>query len=639
MSVPRFLITAVLVVFAAGPRRASAVAPEQRPSRLYTIEELLDTTEVFGPSFSADGSRVLFTSDRTGIFNVYTVPSAGGEPTPVTRSTTESTFGVGFFPRDDRILFTHDQGGNENNHLYVVADGQERDLTPGKSHKAMFLKWSHDGSGLYYMSNERNPKFMDLYRLETDGYARTLIYRDDVGYQIGDISNDGRWIALSKARGTADSDILIWSVARQVMIPISPHKGQALYDPAQFDPKSTALYYLTNDGAEFKKVRKYDLVSGAHEDVEQAGWDIVDTRFSHNGKYRVSAINADGSTVVKVYETATGKLVPIVGLPPGQVSSLRFSRSEDLMTFSLDSDRSPSNIYVYRFGQPAPRRLTSSLGRSLDPADLVDSEVVRFKSFDGMVIPSIFYKPHQASPEHKVPALVWVHGGPGGQTTKGYDALVQYLVNHGYAVLGINNRGSSGYGQTFFTADDRKHGREPLRDCVEGKNHLASLPFIDPGRIGIIGGSYGGYMTLAALAFQPEEFKVGVDIFGVANWVRTLESIPPYWESFREALYKEIGDPARDGEMLRAISPLFHADRIKKPLLVLQGANDPRVIKPESDDIVAAVKQHGVPVEYIVFPDEGHGFTKKKNRTEGYRAVLRFLDEHLKSEGKAKRAG
>ena len=188
MSVPRFLITAVLVVFAAGPRRAAALAPEQRPSRLYTIEELLDTTEVFGPSFSADGSRVLFTSDRTGIFNVYTVPSAGGEPAPVTRSTTESTFGVGFFPRDDRILFTHDQGGNENNHLYVIADGQERDLTPGKSHKAMFLKWSHDGSGLYYMSNERNPKFMDLYRLETDGYARTLIYQDDVGYQIGDIS-------------------------------------------------------------------------------------------------------------------------------------------------------------------------------------------------------------------------------------------------------------------------------------------------------------------------------------------------------------------------------------------------------------------------------------------------------------------
>jgi dipeptidyl aminopeptidase/acylaminoacyl peptidase len=247
-----------------------------------------------------------------------------------------------------------------------------------------------------------------------------------------------------------------------------------------------------------------------------------------------------------------------------------------------------------------------------------------------MIIPSLLFKPHQATPEHKVPALVWVHGGPGGQTTKGYDPLIQYLVNHGYAVLGINNRGSSGYGQTYFTADDRKHGHEPLSDCVEGKNYLARLPYIDPDRIGIIGASYGGYMTLAALAFRSEEFAVGVDIFGVANWVRTLESIPPYWESFREALYREIGHPQRDRAMLEAISPLLHASKIRRPLLVLQGANDPRVIKPESDDIVNAVKKSGVPVEYLVFTDEGHGFTKKKNRLEGNRAVLKFLDKHLK---------
>ena len=171
---------------------------------------------------------------------------------------------------------------------------------------------------------------------------------------------------------------------------------------------------------------------------------------------------------------------------------------------------------------------------------------MRFKSFDGMEIPTILYKPHQATPAAKAPALVWVHGGPGGQTRKGYSALIQYLVNHGYVVLGINNRGSSGYGKTFFTADDQKHGQEPLWDCVEGKKYLASLPYVDKDRIGIIGGSYGGYMVLAALAFQPEAFEVGVDIFGVSNWVRTLESIPPWWESQRLALYKEIGDPAKD---------------------------------------------------------------------------------------------
>src|SRR4029077_11966706 len=172
---------------------------------------------------------------------------------------------------------------------------------------------------------------------------------------------------------------------------------------------------------------------------------------------------------------------------------------------------------------------------------------------------------------------------------------------------------------TFFTADDRRHGREPLRDCVEGKDYLAGLPYIDPDRIGIIGGSYGGYMVLAALAFHPEEFAVGVDIFGVSNWLRTLESMPPYWESHRQALYQEIGDPVKDRAMLEEISPLFHAGKIRRPLLVLQGRNDPRVIKPESDDIVAAVKQNGVPVEYLVFADEGHGFTKKKNQIAGYK--------------------
>jgi len=205
-------------------------------------------------------------------------------------------------------------------------------------------------------------------------------------------------------------------------------------------------------------------------------------------------------------------------------------------------------------------------------------------------------------------------------------------VNHGYAVLGINNRGSSGYGKTFYVADDKKHGKEPLWDCVEGKDYLAGLPSVDGDRIGIIGGSYGGYMVLAALAYKPEEFAAGIDIFGVANWLRTIESIPKWWESFRLALYQEMGDPEKDREMLREISPVFHADKIRRPLLVLQGANDPRVLKAESDDIVAAVKKNGVPVEYIVFPDEGHGFTKKKNQIEGYGAILKFLDKYLKGQ-------
>jgi len=200
-------------------------------------------------------------------------------------------------------------------------------------------------------------------------------------------------------------------------------------------------------------------------------------------------------------------------------------------------------------------------------------------------------------------------------------------------VLAVNNRGSSGYGKTFFKLDDRRHGEDDLLDCVWSKKYLNASDFVDSTRIGIIGGSYGGYMVLAAMAFQPEAFEVGVDIFGVANWLRTLESIPPWWEAFRKALYEELGDPNKDRDYLMRISPLFHADKIRKPLIVLQGANDPRVLKVESDEIVAAVKKNGVPVEYIVFDDEGHGFRKKVNRIKGWKAILKFLDTYLKNPG------
>ena len=223
-----------------------------------------------------------------------------------------------------------------------------------------------------------------------------------------------------------------------------------------------------------------------------------------------------------------------------------------------------------------------------------------------------------------------VHGGPGGQAQVGYNALTQALVNRGYVVFDINNRGSSGYGKTFYAMDDRKHGEADLGDVVASKAMLAETGYVDSTKIGILGGSYGGYMVLAALTLQPEAFKVGVDLFGISNWMRTLNSIPPWWASFKEALYAEMGDPKTDSARLHRISPLFNADKIKAPLMVLQGANDPRVLKVESDEIVAAAKKNGVPVEYVIFEDEGHGFVKKENEIEGYTAVLAFLDRYLK---------
>jgi len=615
------------------PVLAAPAPAAHRAPRSYTIEQFMSTTAVTGASFSADESRILFSSNATGVYNVYSVPVAGGPPTPMT-SSKDTTTAVSYFRGDDRILFTRDQGGNELNHLYVrEKDGTERDLTPGARLKAAFQGWTPAGDAFYVATNERDPRFFDLYRYDATTCDRTLVFKDEVGYELGAISPDGRWLAFHKPRTQSEGDLFLWDGRKSEMKRLSAEGVPADFSPEDFDADSTHLYYLSNEGAEFARVRRYDLAAGTHEDVERADWDVMSTAFSRRGRYRVTRINEDARTVVKLYDTRTGKPVALPSLPAGDITSVVISPSEARMAFYASGDRSPSNLYVYTFGEKDARRLTDSLSKEIDAEDLVEASVVRFKSFDSMAIPNILFKPHQATPESKAPALVWVHGGPGGQTRKGYSALIQYLVNHGYVVLGINNRGSSGYGRTFFTADDLKHGHEPLWDCVEAKKYLASLPYVDRGRIGIIGGSYGGYMVLAALTLKPEEFAVGVDLFGISNWVRTLESMPPWWEAQRLALYKEIGDPVKDKEMLLAVSPLFHADQVKRPLMVLQGANDPRVIKVESDDIVAAVKKNGVPVEYVVFPDEGHGFTKRENQIRGYRGILQFLDTHLKGAG------
>ena len=625
-----------LAYLASGASAQEAKKGKENPKRevrQYTIEQFMDTVRVSGSSFSPDEKSVLFSSNKTGIFNAYTVPTAGGAPKQLTNSTKESTFAVSYLPTDSRVIYTYDRGGNENSHLYVLeADGTERDLTPGEKTKASFLGWSHDRKSFFFSTNERDAKFFDVYEMNVADFKRTLLYQNTTGYIFGYISNDKKHIALVKLNTRNDSDIYLYNVATKETKHLTPHKGEVSFSPEAFSADSRHLHYTTNEGGEYSHIARYDLATGKSEIVEKHPWDVMYTYFSRNGKYRVVAVNEDARTRIRIYDGATGKPVALPKLPEGDITAVNISPSEKLMAFYFNGDRSPSNLHVYNFATKKVTKLTDSLNPQIDQSDLVEAEVVRYKSFDGMEVPALLYKPHNASATNKLPAIVEVHGGPGGQSRKGYAGAMQYLANKGYVILRVNNRGSSGYGKTFFAADDGKHGREPLWDCIEAKKYLASLGYVDESKIGIMGGSYGGYMVLAALAFKPEEFAVGVDIFGVSNWVRTLESMPTYWEPQRKALYKEIGDPKTDLENLRAISPLFHADKIRKPLIVLQGANDPRVIKPESDEIVEAVKKNDGVVEYVVFDNEGHGFTKKANEIRAYKAIHDFLDKHLKGK-------
>ncbi|WP_419147690.1 S9 family peptidase [Pseudoalteromonas 'SMAR'] len=597
----------------------------------YSAQDFYDTTSISGSAFSPDGSKILVTSDESGIFNLYAIDVASGNKTQLTNAT-DSTYPVRYFPNDERILFTRDSGGNERFHLYVrLENGEVKDLTPGDNTRASFAGFSQDEKSFYILSNQRDERFMDLYKVDAQSYESTLIYKNDNNLNVQQVSSTDRYVALIRAQGNKDSDLFLLDLTapEQPLIEISNVEHAANFSASAFSQDDKYLYYGTDAHGEFYQNWRYNINTGEHTPYIKKSWDVRFLYFSESDRYRVVGVNEDASIKVTVTDLKTQQKLELPALPEGSIKGVNFSQDESQMAFYLNSDTSPNNLYVWQVGSKKVKQLTNTLNDEINPEHLVESSIVRFNSFDGLEIPGVLYKPKQASSNNPVPAIVYVHGGPGGQSMTGYSPRVQHLVNHGYAIFAVNNRGSSGYGKTFFHLDDKRHGEDDLQDIVWGKKHLQTLDWVDPERIGIMGGSYGGYMTAAALAFQPDEFELGINVFGVTNWVRTLESIPPWWEAYRQSLYDELGDPATDKERLTRISPLFHASNIKKPLMVVQGANDPRVLQVESDELVEAVRANGVPVEYVLFEDEGHGFSKKENRIEASQAYLEFLNKYL----------
>lgn len=602
----------------------------------YSIEQFYKNKQVFGGKFSEDETRLLYTSNESGIYNLYEVSIADGTQKQLTNSTQESYFAIDYVPGTNKILYSADKGGNEIDHIYLLnEDGTSIDLTPDEKAKAGFVGWNKEKTAFYFLYTKRDPRFFDLYVMDTKTWKAKLLYQNDKGLSINEISWDEKYVVLVESITTNDNKLYLVNRLTKEQKEISIPEQPGSYVARGFSLNGKYLYYTTNSQKEFQYLVSYNLETGERNTVFETNWDVINFFLSRYEKYRVIAINEDGKNTLKLFDHKTGQKVESPAIADGDIISIEISDSEKYMRISAGTSKSPADIYFYNMETKELKRLTNSLNPEIDQNQLVAAEVVRYKSFDGLEIPAIFYKPLDATEKNKVPALIWVHGGPGGQSRVGYFALIQYLTNNGYAILAVNNRGSSGYGQTFYKMDDQNHGDKDLMDCVYGKKYLQSLEYIDADKIGIIGGSYGGFMTMAAMTFKPDEFKVGVNLFGVTNWLRTLKSIPPFLASFKNALYAEMGDPTTaDSVRLYNISPLFHANNVKNPVMVLQGANDPRVLQVESDEIVEAIKKNGVPVEYVIFPDEGHGFVKKENEIKGYKAILDFLDKYLKEESK-----
>ena len=605
-------------------------SPKEVPT--YDIQDLFDNISISGGYFSSSEESLIYSSNETGIYNIYEVDITSGSTEQLTFSDQESLFVSSYVPNSTDFIYSADKGGNEINHLYLQRRGGETiDITPGENEKSIFYQWSQDNTALYYLSNKRDSRYFDLYKMEIDTWEPTLVYENTENLSIADISNNEQYLLLSQSVTTSENKFYFVDLTAGKTLEISTAPGS--YSSAGFSNDNSSFYYITDVDKEFSYLKKYTIDSDTDEVIYETDWDVMYSYLSKNETFRIIGINEDGKNVIRVFDTQTNEALNLPDFDGGDITSISFSEQENKIRVSVGSSKMPNDLFVYNLEDQSVKKLTNSLNPALDPSHLVEAEVIRYPSFDGLEIPAIYYKPLNASSQNKVPALVWVHGGPGGQSRANFSPLIQYLTNSGYAVLAVNNRGSSGYGKTFYKMDDKNHGEKDLQDCVWGKKWLQEQGDIDPDKIGIIGGSYGGYMTMAAMTFTPDEFKVGVNIFGVTNWIRTLKSIPSFWEASRKALYDELGDPySSDSIRLKKISPLFHADQVKNPVMVLQGANDPRVLQIESDEIVAELKKNNIPVNYVVFEDEGHGFLKKENQIEGYKQIKEFLDFYLKSQ-------
>jgi len=598
--------------------------------RRYSIDQFMHSVRMSGLSFSHDEQEILVTSNQSGIFNAYAIPITGGTPRQLTFSTDESIKSLAFFPEDRRFLYVRDKGGIESRHLCVgEEDGRELLLTQGNSVKSGLYGWSADNRYFYCSTDERIPHKFDLYRVDARTYERNLIFSNDDGLIPGIVSADGNYVCLIKYEGLTKSTLFVYNLNLNTCVPVTSPEPAACYLPLYFEGEH--LYYRALETEDEVIEYRYDLRNGVREEYKRRATTFRQIILSDSRRYR-AVINEDGeSCCLSLHDQSTNRLVPLRGLPAGNVTSAVISKSDRWLAFYVNGDRDPTELCLYDLWASRLKRLTNNLNPEINREDLVESEVLSFDSFDGMKIPCLLWKPHEASAQRKVPGLIWVHGGPMGQVRKGYAGAVQFLVNHGYAVLGVNHRGSTGYGRAFADAADGKQGREPLWDCIEAKRYQAKLDYVDPDRIGIIGGSFGGYMALAALAFHPLEFAAGVALCGVSNLVRHLEvKLKQPHAAF--VYLKKIGDPVRDRERLEAVSPALHAEQICRPLMVLHGARDPRALKIESDDIVNAVRAAGGIVEYVEFEDEAHGFRKRENSVRAYQSILTFFDKYLAAD-------
>lgn len=622
--------TLALSLLVASLAPAARAAPEPDP-----IADQVARMSAVGfctaPSFSPDGASIAFLSNLTGVPQVFIVPTEGGWPVQVTAGSDPASLPA-WSPRGDRIAYMVAPGGGLNTQVHVVApDGTgARRLTAGGKDNNRLSAWTEDGA-LVLSSNEREVASFDAYLVDVKSARKTLVARIGGAGGLGEVSRDGRRAVLARTRSRGDSDLFLVDLASKAEVLLTRHTPPA-ESSGRIAPDGRSVYLQTNNDRDRMVFGRIPIGAdgkpGAFEVIAERGDAEVDGfALSHDGATAAIVWNAAGRSQLALVDlTAAHPAATPVALPDDIVAGVTFSRDGKRLAMTVGGAIRPLDLWVLDVASRKTWQVTHSPHPGVSLAELQRPELVSFKAHDGLALSGWLYRPPGVT--GPAPYVVSFHGGPEGQERPVFRSDYQALLGQGIGVFAPNVRGSSGFGKTFVNLDNGERRIESLQDIKASVDFLVAQRIANPRRIGVMGGSYGGYMTLAALTEFPDLFAAGADLYGIVNFATFFAHSEPWMAAISTT---EYGDPKTQKDLLDRLSPIHKIDRIKAPLIVLHGANDTNVPVVEAEQTVAALRKRGLPVEYVLFPDEGHGWRKTANRITSTVAITKFFAKYLKS--------
>jgi dipeptidyl aminopeptidase/acylaminoacyl peptidase len=583
-------------------------------------------------ALSPDGGQVAYVDDAGGQFNLKVQPASGGPARRLTSYVDRAVRWAAWHPDGRSLLFLADAKGDEKTQLYSLDLATETiealSEIPGVQHVAALGEpFSPDGRLVAYAANDRTPADQDVLIRDMTGGEVRRVRADGRRLYAGHWSPDGTRLSVLDLRTNNDTVVYIGAADGGSLTRVTPDDEASRYEIGPWLADGSGMVVLSNAGREFTGVGVLAAATGELSWLDTPDWEVEEVVLSADGRVLVWNVNVDGSSQLRARDLGTGEDLPMPSLPMGTVSELTVSGDGRRVALRMSTPIRPWNIATIDLADGELRWLTEAAPSGTDPQTFVEPDLVRYRTGEGHSVPAYLYRPRNTQAPAGV--LLSIHGGPEWQERPVYmqDGFYQYLLSHGIGVLAPNVRGSTGYGKAYQKLIYRDWGGVDLRDFADAVAYLRSLDWVDPRRIGVYGGSYGGFSALSCLSRLAElDWAAGVSVCGPSNLVTLAKSSPPTWHSLVLAMFGDLDSNADD---LLSRSPVTHADQIRAPLMVIQGANDPRVPQSESDQIVERLRARGVEVRYVVFPDEGHGFTKRENQAKAYTEICDFLVEHL----------